>query len=121
MSGFRFAQTVGGRCDFRAAHVAGAEKHLALQIREIHDVEIDQADAADAGRREIKSERRAEAAGADAKHFRLLQLQLTFHAHFRHDQVAAVAQDFFFRKRWLPAVRLCVFGAIETIQFSIAI
>ena len=95
----QIAQAIAGRLDFRTAHVAGAEQNLPLQVREIHDVEIDQADAADACRGEIQTERRAEAAGADAEHFGLLELELTFHADFGHDQVAAVAQDFFFRKR----------------------
>ena len=33
------------------------------------------------------------------KNFGLLELELTFHADFGHDQVAAVAQDLFFGKR----------------------
>ena len=72
--------------------------HLALQVGEIDHVEIHQADAADAGRREIQAERRAQAAGADQQHFGGLQLQLAFHADFGHDQVPAVAQDLVFRK-----------------------
>ena len=75
--------------------------HLPLQVREIHDVEIHQADAADAGRGEVQAQRRAQPARADQQHLRALQLELPFHADFRHDQVAAVAQDLVLRKRGL--------------------
>ena len=95
--GIQIAQTVRGGFDFRPAHVAGAEKHLPLKIREIDNIEIYQADAADARRRKIKPERRAQPAGADAENFRLLELELPVHADFGHDQVPAVAQDFVLR------------------------
>ena len=68
-------------------------QHLPLQVAEIHDVEIDDADAADAGRRQIHRGRRAEAARADAQHAARLQLALPVHADLRHDQVPAVALD----------------------------
>ena len=73
----------------------GTERDLPLQVGEIDDVEIDEAEFADAGRGEIQAERRAESAGADQQHLGVLELELTFHADFRHDQVAAVAQDLF--------------------------
>ena len=83
-----------------SADVLGAVNHLPLQVGEIDDIEIDQADAAHSRRCQIHAERRAQAAGADQQHFGLLQFELPFHAYFGHDQVAAVAQDFFLGKRF---------------------
>ena len=61
----------------------------------VDDVEVDQAERADAGGGEIERERRAEAAGADAEDLRGLQLLLAFHADFGQDEVARVAGDLF--------------------------
>ena len=112
----QIAQMVGGRFDFGTAHVAGAEQHLALQVREIHGIEIHEADAAHARRGQIKAERRAESSGADAQHLGLLELELPLHAHFRHDQMAAVAQDLFFGKR---RCRLSSLRRRRELQFSL--
>ena len=84
-------QLLGGGIDLVAAHVLGEVNHLALQIGEIDDVEIHQADAADAGGGQIEAERRAEPAGADQQHLGGLEFQLAFHPHLGHDQVARVA------------------------------
>ena len=81
---------------------AGGVDHLALQVGEIHHVEIDEADAADARGRQIQAQRRAQSAGAHQQHLGGLQLLLAFHAHFGDDQVAAVAQDFVLAERGLP-------------------
>ncbi len=72
---------------------------LPLQIAEIDHVEIDEADAADAGGREIQAQRRAETAGADEQHARGLEALLPVHADLGHDQVPAVAGDLLLRKR----------------------
>ena len=48
---------------------------------------------ADARRGQVHRQRRAQPAGADAEHARRLELLLPFHAHFRQDQVPAVALD----------------------------
>ncbi len=66
---------------------------LALQVGFVDDVEVDQADGADAGGGEIERERRAEAAGADAEDLRGLELLLAFHADLGQDEVAGVAGD----------------------------
>ena len=50
---------LGRRIQLLLADVLGPVNHLALQIGEIHHVEIHQADAADARRGEIHAERRA--------------------------------------------------------------
>ena len=43
---------------------------LALQVRVVDDVGVDDAERADAGRGEVERRRRAEAAGADQEHAR---------------------------------------------------
>ena len=80
--------------------VLRAVNDLPLQVGEIDDIEIHEADSANSGRSQIKTERRAESARADQQNARLLQLQLTFHAHFGHDEVAAVTEDFVLRKTY---------------------
>src|SRR5262249_39684840 len=57
-------QALLGRLQLGAADVRGAVQHLALQVAEIDDVEIDQADAAAPRRGQVQTERRAETAGA---------------------------------------------------------
>ena len=59
----------------------------------VDDVEIHDAETSDSRGREIHPERRAEAAGADHQHARLLELRLPFHGDFRHDEMPAVALD----------------------------
>src|SRR5262245_53761526 len=75
------------------AHVACAEENLTLQIRIVHDVEIDQADRADAGRGEIQSHRRAQPARSDREDASGFELLLALEPDLRHDQVARVAAD----------------------------
>ena len=86
------------------AHVAGAKRNLPLKIGEIHDVEINEAQLAHTRRREIQTERRTEPARADEQNLGVFQLELPLHADFGHDQMAAIAQNLFFRKR---RSRLC--------------
>src|ERR1700691_1807011 len=85
--------TVGGGIELLAPDVAGAMDDLALQVGEVHYVEIDQPDASDTGGGQIQTQRRAKPAGSHQKNFGGLQLELTFGADFGHDQVPAVAQD----------------------------
>ncbi len=61
-------QAIAGGVQLGPADVGGAVQHLALQVAEIDDVEIDQADAADAGGGQVQPQRRAEPAGADEQH-----------------------------------------------------
>ncbi len=60
-------------------------QHLALQIAEIDGIEIDQPDAANAGRREIQAQWRAKTARADQQHAGSLQAFLPLDANFGHD------------------------------------
>ena len=74
---------IGGGIEFLAADVAGAVDDLALQIGNIDNIEINEADASDACGCQIEAERRAQTAGADHGHFRLLQFALPSDADFR--------------------------------------
>lgn len=74
-------------------------QHLPLQVADVDDVEVDDADGPDAGRREVHRDRRSEAAGADAEHLAGLEPALSVHADFRQDEVAAVAPHFVGRQR----------------------
>ena len=64
---------------------------LALQVGDVDDVEVDDADGAHAGRREVEHRRRAEAAGADEEHAGVQQPGLAVRADLRDEQVARVA------------------------------
>src|SRR6266436_3857961 len=70
------------RSGFRLANVAGAECHLPLQIREVHYIEVYQAQSPHTGSGEVQTQRRAQAAGANQQHLGALELELTFHADF---------------------------------------
>src|SRR5205814_3157960 len=72
------------------------------------DVEVDDADRADAGSREIERDGRAEAARADAEDLRRLQLALPLDADFRQDQVPAVALEVVVGQLGKFTLRLCV-------------
>ena len=81
------------RVQLLAADVLRAVQDLPLEIGEIDDVAIDQADAADAGRGEIERDRRAEPAGADAEDARGLQPLLPLERDLRHDEMPRVTGD----------------------------
>src|SRR3546814_11390609 len=66
---------------------------LALQVRQVHHVESDDAERADTGRCEIHQERRAEPAGADHQDPRLQQAELSFLADFVQNDVPSVAGE----------------------------
>ena len=86
-----------------AADVVVLVQDLALEVREVDDVEVDDADRADAGEGEVERRGAAEAAGADDEHLRLHQLALADRADLRHDDVPAVAVHLLGRERDLPA------------------
>ena len=66
---------------------------LPLEIGQVDNVEIDNAELTHTRRRQIQRERRTEASRPNREHSRRLQFQLPFHAHLGHDQMTAVAQD----------------------------
>ena len=64
---------------------------LALQVRRVDDVHVDDAERADAGGREVQRGGGAEAAGAEEEHLRLEQLLLARLADLGEEDVALVA------------------------------
>ena len=78
---------------FGPADVRGAVDDLALEVGEIHDVEIHDADFADAGGGEIHGDGRAEAAGADAQDAGGANFLLARQPDFGQNQVARIAAD----------------------------
>jgi hypothetical protein len=66
---------------------------LPLEIRDIDNVEVHDADRAHAGSSEIQCCRRAEASGAYQEDPGSLELPLAFHSNFREQEVAAVALE----------------------------
>src|SRR6185295_11409906 len=81
---------------------------LPLQVTEIDDVEVDEADGPDAGGREIHCRRRSKPSCADAEHLAGFQTPLTVNAHFGHDQMPAVPFDLIVRQ----------LGQIQDLDFS---
>ena len=74
-SGIEGGELFFGGVELFAADVLGGVDDLALEVAGVDDVEIDQAEGADAGGGQIKSQRRAQAAGADAEHARGFELR----------------------------------------------
>ncbi len=64
---------------------------LALEVRLVDDVGVDDPERADSGRGEVERRRRAEAAGADEQDARVEEALLPVLADLRDEQVAAVA------------------------------
>ena len=87
------AQALDRGVDLGAADVRVAVEQLAVQVRLVDDVEVDQAQATDAGGGEVHPERRTETAGADHQHLGGLELQLPLGTDLGHDEVPAVAED----------------------------
>ncbi len=88
-------QALPGGFDLGHTEGAVAMDDLALQVAAFHHVEIHQAHSADAGRRQVQADGRAQAAGADDQHFCFLEVQLTFAADAGQGDMAHVALDFF--------------------------
>src|SRR5256885_7076907 len=108
----------------RLADVAGAESDLTLEIGEVDDVKVYEPEFADARGRKIQAKWCAEPARADEQYLGVLQLELPLHADFRHDQMAAVAKDFFVRKarcRFCAGLRLCGCGHCVSLLLQIPI
>ena len=76
---------------FGDADAVGRVDDLALEVGEVDLVVVDDAERADAGRREVERGRRAEPAGAQQQHLRLEQLGLALEADLRDEDVARVA------------------------------
>src|SRR2546426_732634 len=88
--------------DLLAPDVLRPIEHLALEIRLVDHVEVDDPEAADAGRAQILRERDAKAPCADNQSGRLFELQLARHPDLWEDQVPRVPLDFRGREDVLP-------------------
>ena len=80
-----------GGVDLRDADPLAGVDHLALQVREVDVVVVDDPERADAGGGEVQRGRRAEPAGAEQQHLRVEQLLLALDADLGQQQVARVA------------------------------
>src|SRR6185437_4613068 len=82
--------------DLPDADPDGDVSDLALQVRQLHHIVVDDAQRADPGRRQIQHEWGAEAARTDHQHPRVTQLGLADAADFGQQDVPRVAADFVF-------------------------
>ena len=78
--------------DLRLAEVLRRVDDLALEVRVVDDVWVDDADRPDACRGEVEGGGRAEAARADQQHARVEQALLALFADLRDEEVARVAR-----------------------------
>ena len=77
----------------RAADIRLPVDDLALQVRLVDDVELNDADGPDTRGREVQQRRRAQPARADHQHTRVLEPLLPVEAEVGDDQMAAVTRD----------------------------
>ncbi len=73
------------------ADALGGVDHLALQVRQVHVVVVDDPERPHAGRGKIEGGRRAEPTGAEQEHLRVEQLLLAIGPDLGDQQVARVA------------------------------
>jgi hypothetical protein len=76
------------------ADVGLAVDDLPLQVGLVDHVELDDADGAHAGGGQVQQGRRAQPAGTDDQHLRLLEAFLPGQPQIGNDQVAAIALNF---------------------------
>ena len=98
-SGLRSLIVCLGGVDLRHADAARRVDDLALEVRDVDDVVVDDPERADAGGGEVERGRRAEPAGAEQQDLRVEQLLLALGADLGQQQVAAVALALLGRER----------------------
>ena len=72
--------------------------HLALKIRAIHDISIDDADPSDPGSSQVKKQRRTQTTAPDAEHGCTFQAHLAGLADLRKDQMPGVTLTLLWRQ-----------------------
>ena len=77
--------------DLALPHPVRRVDDLTLEVADVDDVEVDDADRPDPGGREIQRTRRSEPTGADEEGLRAEQLRLAGRSDLRDEQMAAVA------------------------------
>ena len=88
-----------GRVDLAVADAVHVVQDLALQVRRVDDVHVDDAERADARGREVERGGGAEAARAEEQHLGVEQLLLARLADLGQEDVAAVAVALLGRER----------------------
>src|SRR6266571_2431008 len=96
--GIEIREARAGSLALGLANITGAKRDLTLEIREIHNIEINQTELAHARGRKIQAQRRTEPSRADEQHLGVFQSELPVHPNFRHDEMAAIAQNLLFGK-----------------------
>src|SRR5207237_3470097 len=91
--GIQRLQRARAGLDLRFADVRGRVQHLPLEVRDVYDVAVHEAEGAHAGRGEVERRRRAEPARADQQDFAAQKPALSLVADLRQEEVAAVALD----------------------------
>ena len=89
--GVELRERLLGRVDLALADAVHVVEDLALQVRRVDDVHVDDAERPDAGGREVQRGRGAEAARAEQEHLALEELLLAGLADLGQEDVAAVA------------------------------
>jgi hypothetical protein len=87
-----------GALHLEPADIMRAVQDLTVQVRQRHDIVVDDRKTADAGASEILQNRRAQTARADNENASVLQLVLARAADPMQDDLAGIALDFFARK-----------------------
>ena len=82
---------IPGAVDLDPADVRVGVHHLALQVADVDDVVVGDADRADAGGGEVEQNRAAEPAGADDEDLRVGETTLAERADVREDDMPRVA------------------------------
>ena len=72
-------------------------ENLALQVRSIDSIKVDDADLANPGGGEIEKKRGPQTAGADAEHFRGLEAWLPFDSDVGNGEMSGIALPFLVR------------------------
>ena len=80
-----------GRVDLGHSDAVVRVRHLALEVRQVDHVVVDEPERAHARGREVEGGGRAEAARPEQQHLRVEQLQLALEPDLGHEQVARVA------------------------------
>ena len=91
----RVVQAVARRFQLWSADIFCSMQNLALQIRKIDFIVINQTDCSDTRRGQIERGRRTEPTRTDAQNARRFQPTLSGERDFRHDEMPRIALNFF--------------------------
>src|SRR5690625_204064 len=95
--------TARSRMRLGFAHTGGGMDNLTVQIRQFHDVVINNADGAHAHSSQVEQHGRAESTGTDYKDFSVAEFALACCTKTRQNELAGIAVQFF----WRNAVSRC--------------